>query len=83
MATIKMKQEAAEKKKRTDIINAEVAYFLKLHGYKKEDLALKLRMSTSSLYAKLADIDRFTYPEIRNLCATLDLDDSVKLALIA
>lgn len=76
-------EQKKEKAQRTRIINAEIEYFLNWRGYTKSDLALKLGMSLASLYAKIKDIDKFTYPEIRRLCAVLDLKDEVKLALIA
>lgn len=72
-----------EKEKKTRLINAEIEYFLVWKGYTKAQLATKLGMSLASLYAKIKDIDKFTYPEIRRLCAVLDLSDEVKLALIA
>lgn len=72
-----------EKEKKTRMINAEIEYFLVWKGYTKAQLATKLGMSLASLYAKIKDIDKFTYPEIRRLCAVLDLSDEVKLGLIA
>ena len=36
-------------------------------GYNKKELAVKLGMSTASLYNKLNDSDKFTFLEIRNL----------------
>lgn len=72
-----------EKEKKTRMINAEIEYFLKWRGYTKAELATKLGMSLASLYAKIKDIDKFTYPEIRRLCAILDLSDETKLTLIA
>lgn len=72
-----------EKERKTKIINAEIEYFLVWNGYTKTQLATKLGMSLASLYAKIKDIDKFTYPEIRRLCSVLDLSDEVKLALIA
>lgn len=76
-------EQKKEKAQRTRIINAEIEYFLNWRGYTKSDLALKLGMSLASLYAKMKDIDKFTYPEIRRLCAILKLSDEKKLALIA
>lgn len=72
-----------EKESRTRLINAEIEYFLNLKGYKKSQLAVKMGMSLSSLYAKIKDIDKFTYPEIRQLCRILELDDETRLKLIA
>ena len=77
------KELKKEKEKKTRLISAEIEYFLKWKGYTKAELATKLGMSLASLYAKIKDIDKFTYPEIRRLCAVLDLTDEVKLALIA
>nr|MBQ8244018.1 hypothetical protein [Oscillospiraceae bacterium] len=77
------KELKSEKEKKTRLINAEIEYFLKWEGYTKAQLATKLGMSLASLYAKIKDIDKFTYPEIRRLCAVLDLTDEVKLALMA
>lgn len=77
------KELKREKEKKTRLINAEIEYFLKWEGYTKAQLATKLGMSLASLYAKIKDIDKFTYPEIRRLCAVLDLTDEVKLALMA
>ena len=77
------KELTKEKEKKTRLISAEIEYFLKWKGYTKAELATKLGMSLASLYAKIKDIDKFTYPEIRRLCAVLDLADEVKLALIA
>lgn len=77
------KELKKEKENRTRLIKAEIEYFLNWKGYTKEQLAVKLGMSLASLYAKIKDIDKFTYPEIRSLCAVLDLSDEVKLALIA
>ena len=78
-----VKELKREKEKKTQLINAEIEYFLKWEGYTKAQLATKLGMSLASLYAKIKDIDKFTYPEIRRLCAVLDLSDEVKLALMA
>lgn len=72
-----------EKESRTRLINAEIEYFLNLKGYKKSQLAVKMGMSLASLYAKIKDIDKFTYPEIRQLCRILALDDETRLKLIA
>ena len=72
-----------EKESRTRLINAEIEYFLNLKGYKKSQLAVKMGMSLASLYAKIKDIDKFTYPEIRQLCRVLELDDETRLKLIA
>lgn len=72
-----------EKENRTRLINAEIEYFLNLKGYKKSQLAVKMGMSLASLYAKIKDIDKFTYPEIRQLCRILELDDETRLKLIA
>lgn len=72
-----------EKESRTRLINAEIEYFLNLNGYKKSQLAVKMGMSLASLYAKIKDIDKFTYPEIRQLCRILELDDETRLKLIA
>ena len=77
------KELKKEKEKKTKIINAEIEYFLVWKGYTKSQLATKLGMSLASLYAKIKDIDKFTYPEIRRLCSVLNLSDEVKLALIA
>ena len=77
------KELKKEKEKKTKIINAEIEYFLVWKGYTKSQLATKLGMSLASLYAKIKDIDKFTYPEIRRLCSVLDLSDEVKLSLIA
>lgn len=77
------KELKKEKEKKTRLISAEIEYFLKWKGYTKAQLATKLGMSLASLYAKIKDIDKFTYPEIRRLCAVLDLSDEEKLALIA
>ena len=78
-----VKELKREKEKKTRLISAEIEYFLKWKGYTKAELATKLGMSLASLYAKIKDIDKFTYPEIRNLCKVLDLADEVKLQLIA
>lgn len=72
-----------EKESKTRLINAEIEYFLNLKGYKKSQLAVKMGMSLASLYAKIKDIDKFTYPEIRQLCRILELDDETRLKLIA
>lgn len=72
-----------KKEKKTRLINAKIAYFLEWEGYTKAELATKLGMSLASLYAKIKDIDKFTYPEICRLCSVLDLGDADKLALIA
>lgn len=71
------------KELKTRLISAEVEYYLKWRDYTKAQLATKLGMSLASLYAKMKDIDKFTYPEIRRLCAILELNDEKKLALIA
>ena len=78
-----IKEQKKEKENKTRLISAEIEYFLKWKGYTKAELATKLGMSLASLYAKIKDIDKFTYPEIRNLCKVLDLTDEVKLQLIA
>lgn len=77
------KELKREKEKKTRLISAEIEYFLKWEGYTKAELATKLGMSLASLYAKIKDIDKFTYPEIRRLCVVLNLTDEVKLALMA
>ena len=78
-----VKELKREKEKKTRLISAEIEYFLKWKGYTKAELATKLGMSLASLYAKIKDIDKFTYPEIRSLCNVLGLTDEVKLALMA
>lgn len=78
-----IKEQKKEKEKKTRLISAEIEYFLKWKGYTKAELATKLGMSLASLYAKIKDIDKFTYPEIRSLCNVLGLTDEVKLALMA
>lgn len=77
------KELKKEKEKKTKIINAEIEYFLVWKGYTKEQLAVKMGMSLASLYNKIKDIDKFTYPEFRRLCSILGLSDEKKLALIA
>lgn len=77
------KELKKEKEKKTKIINAEIEYFLVWRGYTKEQLAVKMGMSLASLYNKIKDIDKFTYPEFRRLCSILGLSDEKKLALIA
>ena len=63
-----VKELKREKEKKTRLISAEIEYFLKWKGYTKAELATKLGMSLASLYAKIKDIDKFTYPEIRSIC---------------
>ena len=77
------KELKKEKEKKTKIINAEIEYFFVWKGYTKEQLAVKMGMSLASLYNKIKDIDKFTYPEFRRLCSILGLSDEKKLALIA
>lgn len=77
------KELKKEKEKKAKFIHAKIEYILVWKGYTKAQLATKLGMSLASLYAKIKDIDKFTYPEIRKLCAVLELTDAEKLALIA
>lgn len=42
-------------------------------GYNKKELAVKLGMSTASLYNKLNDSDKFTFLEIRKLFSIMRL----------
>ncbi len=77
------KNERAKKAELTRRIRAEIMYFLEYKGYTKEQFALKMGMSLASLYNKMNDADKFTYPEIRRLCDILDLSSEKRLALIA
>ena len=83
MSATELKKEKQKKEQRTRMINAEIEYYLVWEGYTKEQLAIKMGMSLASLYNKIKDIDKFTYPEFRRLCSILGLSDEKKLALIA
>ena len=49
------------------------ACFFDTSGYNKKELAVKLGMSTASLYNKLNDSDKFTFLEIRKLFSIMRL----------
>ncbi len=65
------------------ILKAKVNYYLSIEGYTMTDLAKKLYMSRSALYAKLADNNRFTLTEIRKLCNIIKLEDEKRLMLLS
>lgn len=58
------KAEGERKNKELQVL---VSGYLIRSGYNKKELAVKLGMSTASLYNKLNDSDKFTFSEIRNL----------------
>lgn len=68
---------------KTKLIKANIESFLVMKGYSKEQLATKLGISLASLYNKVKDINKFTYPEIIRLFSILELDDETKLKLVA
>lgn len=71
------------KTEKTKLLKAEIEYFCTMKGYSIEELAIKLGISRASLYNRMKDINKFTYPEIIKLFSVLKLDDTTKLKLIA
>ena len=57
----------AERERKNKELQVLVSGYLIRSGYNKKELAVKLGMSTASLYNKLNDSDKFTFSEIRNL----------------
>lgn len=57
----------AERERKNKELQVLVSGYLIRSGYNKKELAVKLGMSTASLYNKLNDSDKFTFLEIRNL----------------
>lgn len=57
----------AERERKNKELRVLVSGYLIRSGYNKKELAVKLGMSTASLYNKLNDSDKFTFLEIRNL----------------
>lgn len=57
----------AERERKNKELLVLVSGYLIRSGYNKKELAVKLGMSTASLYNKLNDSDKFTFSEIRNL----------------
>ena len=57
----------AERERKNKELQVLVRGYLIRSGYNKKELAVKLGMSTASLYNKLNDSDKFTFLEIRNL----------------
>lgn len=57
----------AERERKNKELRVLVSGYLIRSGYNKKELAIKLGMSTASLYNKLNDSDKFTFLEIRNL----------------
>lgn len=81
--TIELKKMQQRKEESTRLLKATIEYFLSYNGYSIEELAVKLGMSKASLYAKMKDIDKFSFLEMRKLCYILELSDDTKLKLIA
>ncbi len=52
-----------------------IAYYLTKSGYSKKELAIKLGISTASLYNKLKNPDSFTFGEIRLLFEWMGRDN--------
>jgi hypothetical protein len=67
---------------RTVLLQALVAYKLKIYGYTKEELAVKLSMCPASLYNKLNKPDSFTVKELRTLFDTFSFTQEEKLNII-
>ena len=63
----------ADKERKDKELQVFVSGYLIRSGYSKKDLALKLGISTASLYNKLNDSDKFTFLEIRNLFSIMRL----------
>ena len=57
----------AERERKNKELQVLVSGYLIRSGYNKKELAVKLGMSTASLYNKLNDSDKFTFLEIRKL----------------
>lgn len=57
----------AERERKNKKLQVLVSGYLIRSGYNKKELAVKLGMSTASLYNKLNDSDKFTFLEIRKL----------------
>ena len=57
----------AERERKNKELQVLVSGYLIRREKKKKELAVKLGMSTASLYNKLNDSDKFTFSEIRNL----------------
>ena len=57
----------AERERKNKELQVLVCGYLIRSGYNKKELAVKLGMSTASLYNKLNDSDKFTFSEIRIL----------------
>lgn len=52
-----------------------IAYYLTKSGYSKKELAIKLGISTASLYNKLKNPDSFIFGEIRLLFEWMGKDN--------
>ena len=63
----------AERERKNKELQVLVSGYLIRSGYNKKELAVKLGMSTASLYNKLNDSDKFTFLEIRKLFCIMRL----------
>ena len=63
----------AERERKNMELQVLVSGYLIRSGYNKKELAVKLGMSTASLYNKLNDSDKFTFLEIRKLFSIMRL----------
>lgn len=68
---------------RNSELRGQVAYYLSVSGYTKEEFAQMLGMSPASLYNKLKNPDNFKLSEFNLLLEYLNLDPATKLKLIA
>lgn len=75
MNTKQLKQKQIE-------LKSLIAKNLVICGYSKKELAIKLCMSTSSLYSKINDPNKFTLKELRGLFEVLRFTQEDKLAVI-
>ena len=67
---------------RTIILQAIIAYKLKIYGYTKQELAVMLSMCPASLYNKLNKPDSFTVKELRKLFEIFSFTQEEKLNII-
>lgn len=83
MANSKQSKRAARKSACYNELRGQVAYYLSVHGYTKEEFAEMLGMCPASFYNKLKNPDTFKLNEFILLLEFLNLDASTKLKLIA
>jgi len=68
--------------RKTNELRALISYYLAYNNYTKPELALKIGLSSASLYRKLNNPNTFDFGEIRELFNVLKLTDEQILKVV-